>query len=509
VQLTPPTDQAPVRYVTDERLDFNHFGPLRKSYIVASSYRSGSQYLCWRLWQTGLLGAPSEILNPTSELRVFMNRLKASSSADYIAKLIARRTSRNGVFGIKAHFHHFAAFQDEYPELLEALAPLTYIYISREDRAAQAVSMAKALQTDWWTSRMEEGPKPVLRYDRAMIAKCIEDIEQQDLSWRRWFEAHKVTPFQVTYDQLTADPEAVVRSIVEFLGVQNDEPEQVNVPPAKKQADETNSEWIERFLRESKAGGAEREGAAAGARDQVVGSVAGTEPAGGRHFFDRYSELIKSIPAGAASATGFLDIIRLRRRYDAIIAPNRALFHNSRVLDILSGHGFWTVAALDAGAAHVTGVDISSQQIEAAKKNLKRYGFSPSGHQFIHSEIFAALRKFKPETFDVVLCEGFLELCDAYQFFHLLKRLRPKQVILDTGVVRGEGPIVRFSVAIDKLVGAPNHALIMFLCDAFSFRWRLVDWRSLGISDWTGIHDYERDHRRTYILEPSVQPIVP
>ena len=193
MQVRPRAVQGSVLSMTDERLDFAHPTPLRKSYLVASSYRCGSTYLCWLLWETGLLGAPSEVLNPTSELRLLMNRFKTSSPAQYVAKLLERRTSRNGVFGMKAHFHHFEAFWKDYPALLETLAPMTYIYINRRDKIAQAVSMAKALQTNRWHSRMEEGPKPPMSYDRETIAHCLADIDLQEVTWRRWFDTHKVT----------------------------------------------------------------------------------------------------------------------------------------------------------------------------------------------------------------------------------------------------------------------------------------------------------------------------
>lgn len=495
-------DPGPVRYVIDERLDLNHFGPLRKSYIVASSYRSGSQYLCWRLWQSGLLGAPSEVLNPTTELRVLMNRFKASSPADYIAKLLARRTSKNGVFGMKAHFHHFEAFLREYPALLEVLSPTTFIYISRKDKIAQAVSMAKALQTDAWTSRMEEGPKPVLVYDREMIAHCLVDIEQQDLTWRRWFETHKVAPFQVTYDELTADAAGVVRRFVEFLGVENDERDEVDVPPARKQADETNQEWMERFESESKADG--RRGPTGAGDPEDRRSYDGADDSRESHFLDRYSRLVKSIPTGAATATGFLDLIRLRRRYDAIVAHNRDLFHNARVLDVASAHGLWSLAALDAGAAHVVGVEASPGPVEAARTSFTEYHVDAQSYRFVNSEVFAAIEQFDPESFDLILCQGYLEQCDILRFFNELHRLRPNGVILDTGIVLGEGSLVRFRHEIGEVFGAPNHPTIMFLCEAFEFRWRLNDWRRMGIGDWTGIHDYERDQRRTYIMERIV-----
>jgi hypothetical protein len=63
------TEERPIRTMTDERLDFAHRTPMRKSYIVASSPRSGSTYLCRLLGQSGLLGTPSEVLNPGFDLR--------------------------------------------------------------------------------------------------------------------------------------------------------------------------------------------------------------------------------------------------------------------------------------------------------------------------------------------------------------------------------------------------------------------------------------------------------
>src|ERR1700719_1295664 len=89
-------DQKPVPAVTDPSLDFSRAVPLQKSYIIASSARSGSNFLAWRLWSTGVLGAPCEYLNPNFEMHMMMNRLKVSSPADYLAKLLICRTSRNG-----------------------------------------------------------------------------------------------------------------------------------------------------------------------------------------------------------------------------------------------------------------------------------------------------------------------------------------------------------------------------------------------------------------------------
>ena len=54
---------APIRRLTDSRLDLPGPVSLRKSYIVASTDRSGSTFLCSMLWRTGVLGAPAEYWN--------------------------------------------------------------------------------------------------------------------------------------------------------------------------------------------------------------------------------------------------------------------------------------------------------------------------------------------------------------------------------------------------------------------------------------------------------------
>jgi LPS sulfotransferase NodH len=433
-----------------------------------------------------------------------MKRFNVFTYPDYIATLLTRRTSRNGVFGMKEHFHHFETFIKEYPALLEVLSPITYIYINRRDKVAQAVSMAKALQTDWWTSRMEEGPSPPLRYDWDLIANCMKEVELQDTGWLRWFEAHGVTPHQLTYENLRADAAGVVQNIVKLLGVQDDERDEVSVPPPERQSDETNKEWIERFEREMRVGGGRREAETGGVADRVLSADAGsTSSTAGEHFFDRHDHLIKSMPEGLSSATGFIDAIRLRRRYDVIISQNRTLFHNARVLDIMSSHGFWSLAALDAGAAHVVGVEPSQTLVEAAETNLSGYGINSASYRFVRSEIFAALQSFNIEEFDLVLCKGFFEQCHFAEFFRQLSRLRPKHVILDTRVAAGDGPLARFAITPGRngiIMSIPNHELIAFLCQ-FEFRWRLIDWRAMGVTDWTGVQDYANNRHRTYVLD--------
>ena len=246
---------APLRNWMDARLDFPRSTQLRGSYIVASSYRCGSTYFCSRLWRTGVLGAPAEYLNigDGRMLRdVMASRLQAVSPEDYVVKLLARRTSSNGVFGMKAHFHHFAAALRDSPSLLKRIAPVAYIYLNRRDKVAQAVSMAKALQSGAWTS-MDAAANAPLAYDDALILGCLDDIEQQRLGWLRWFEINNITPLVINHEDFLADEASAIGAVIELLGARGDEPEAVFAPLVTPQRDERNAEWAARFRREHDA----------------------------------------------------------------------------------------------------------------------------------------------------------------------------------------------------------------------------------------------------------------
>ena len=237
----------------DARLDFSGSPPLRKSYIVAASYRCGSTYLCTRLWNTGVLGAPAEYLNVGGGrmLRhVMERRLQATSPEDYFVKLLACRTSSNGVFGMKAHYHHFERALDWCPQMLKLLAPVTYIYLSRRDAIAQAVSMAKAIQTNRWTS-MDDDVETVPRYDERLIGQCLEEIQQQKIGWLRWFELNNITPFVVNYEDLITNTASAIGSVIELLDVRGDEGCELCPPLVEKLGDGTNAEWAARFRREA------------------------------------------------------------------------------------------------------------------------------------------------------------------------------------------------------------------------------------------------------------------
>jgi trehalose 2-sulfotransferase len=529
-QAGPAPETAP--HVTSKSFDFPGPVPLRRSYIVASTPRSGSTFLCSALWQTGVLGAPSEYWNcrkrasPKTIGTRMMERLEASSGADYLTKLLACRTSRNGVFGLKVHFSHFEEVFNGFPQVLDLLAPVNFIYIERQDKLAQAVSMARSLQTGVWAFGKNR-QRPAISYDRDLISRCLESLETQRRGWLQWFETNRIEPHVVTYEKLVADSSGVVSGIVNLLDVGNDAPHEVQQRKLARQSDGTNKEWADRYRSEM---GADLERSevdrAIGNGSAVAASAAPQAPAdqdsaaerpAASSFFDRY-ERIKNAEANAnRSRLGVFAMKRRRERYEAIIARNRELFHDAHVLDIQCGGGYFSLAALDAGARFVVGLESRRKPLESAQENFEKFGIDPESYRLVRGKVQARLGAFAPGEFDLIMCQDWLS--DLHFFFQQLHRLKPKHVIFDMAITARKRPVVMFKTTTFKIKGqdtpspdakrrrsafiaaVPNHPIIKMMCEHFGFRCRYIDWRALGITNWVGIGDYEHDRRRTYVLD--------
>jgi trehalose 2-sulfotransferase len=511
--------------VIGERFDFPGPVPLRKSYIVASTPRCGSTFLCSLLWKTGVLGAPSEYWNchksgarKTIGIRM-MERLQAISGADYLKKLLARRTSPNGVFGLKVHFLDFQEVLRGFPQVLDHLSPVTFISIERQDKIAQAVSLAKSLQTGAWTAKINR-QRPAVTYNRDLIARCLASLDAQRIGWLRWFEANRIDPYFVTYEKLAADKDSVVSGIIEMVGVGRDERYNIELPAIERQSDGTSKEWADRFKSESAVGGGGSNGASTSGIEPKSDDHSPARGSAGSHFFDKYDR-IKIVEVVEQERQGGLGVFakkRRRARYEAIIAHNRALFWNARVLDVQCGSGIWCLAALDAGAAHVVGLDSRIKPIRTAEDTFIKYGVEPDLYRFVRGRVLTKLTRFPPDRFDLIICQD--AVSDLHFLFSELHRLNPKHVIVDTSLNLRLNPVVTFNTTTFKIrtqaapapglkprrrmasiVAVPNHEVITILSERFGFQCRAVDWRNLGFTDWVGIGDYENDRRRTYVLD--------
>jgi LPS sulfotransferase NodH len=203
--------------------------PTLRSYMVCALPRSGSSLLCEVLASTELAGAPAEFFEPTM-----------------MAALLARKTSPNGVFGIKAMYHQMR-------DTLGSTSPaeyfpnLRYVYVTRRDRVGQAVSFARAIQTEQWTSHQPRGKPP--KFDRAQIADLLAWIEREERAWEDFFESEGATPLHVVYEDFVAQLEETVLSVLGFLEVSLPPQFTVPAPEMERQADRLSDDWKQRFAK--------------------------------------------------------------------------------------------------------------------------------------------------------------------------------------------------------------------------------------------------------------------
>ena len=226
-----------------------------RSYVLCGTPRTGSTLLCSLLTSTGVLGRPESYFREPDEVAWatrFDLATEGGHARDYRAFVHAARsagTSNNGVFGVRIMWGSLARMMEglgqvpgkpDRPMLEEALGPLTFVHLRREDVVAQAVSWCRAEQTGYWQHGDAVTQEP--RQDIAQMRLLVETIREHNAAWQAWFATQGVEPHPVTYEQLVGDPSRVIQGIAAKLAV--DLPSTWRPrSPHRKQADELNRAW--------------------------------------------------------------------------------------------------------------------------------------------------------------------------------------------------------------------------------------------------------------------------
>lgn len=195
-------------------------------------------------------------------------------------------------------------------------------------------------------------------------------------------------------------------------------------------------------------------------------------------FFDDHPEFLDT--SDTANSKG-----RLNLRHVAIIEEHREVLNGARVLDIASHDGRWSFAALQAGAAHVTGIEGREHLVTNANKTFADKGIDPSQFRFIHGDAHDTLTA-GVGTFDLVMCLGFLYHTLRYpELFAGIRATGARHVLIDTRVFPTSKRVVRLinnpqeieSMAIEDrfsyqgktLVGTPSVSAVKHMLDTYGF----------------------------------------
>jgi LPS sulfotransferase NodH len=217
-------------------------------YAICSTPRSGSHFLGQLLYATERMGCPLEYFHHRNVIRWHERAANARGGSDLLRFIAGIRTSPNGCFGIKAHYPHLRTLV-QYIPIHEFVSSFAHIRIVRRDLLAQAISFARAIQTDDWISRGPDSGRSAV-YDSDQIRRYLAEIARQNASWDYFFCAFGIQPLIVEYESLAVDPAACVRRVAAFVGIDLPVDLAISAARTSRQRGDETSPWRNRFVKE-------------------------------------------------------------------------------------------------------------------------------------------------------------------------------------------------------------------------------------------------------------------
>lgn len=230
----------------DSIRDFNHYNTRANVYMIASTPRSGSHYLGHLMRSTGLMGDPLEYLH-SDHFKRWKEIFQTDDLISTFAELYKKRTSRNGIFGLKAHYDQLEKYGGVH-EIVKLLGVSKVIFVTRLDKASQAVSYSIANQTQSWISEDPPLVEPI--YDYCSIDKCASNVMAQEFGWNDFLRETDLDVMYVSYESLCLSPDIVINQISDFLGVDMSEGKLKIDSSTRKQGRGRSQEWARRFVSE-------------------------------------------------------------------------------------------------------------------------------------------------------------------------------------------------------------------------------------------------------------------
>jgi trehalose 2-sulfotransferase len=222
--------------------------------MIACTRRSGSTMLAQHLWNTGVLGAPWEYLNPIAMQRA-SSRWSITTDVEYVANLVKFRTSENGVFGYKTFIDHWRQANQFYPYIIQSLWSANVIFLRRKNTVAQAISLLRAEKSQQWAAfrgqdnESARAAPDALQFDKEKVDFYLQRIVRQDNLWNNMFKEKAVFPIELWYEDLLQDKDGTIRMILDAWKVERKTTcgAMPKFPETERQADDVSALWIELY----------------------------------------------------------------------------------------------------------------------------------------------------------------------------------------------------------------------------------------------------------------------
>jgi trehalose 2-sulfotransferase len=241
---------------------------LTTRYLICALPRSGSWLLAEGLEAVGFAGRPREWFAP-EQTKAFAEQWMLSFPIQFsvfLSAAIAAGTTKNGVFGAKVHWYQMEDLlgrlrailgeQHRHPQdiLGEAFPSAKYIWLRRRDIERQAISYARASQSNkWWDIDGLSPPAPDARdqpYNFITVHRLEALLHYGETMWGELFRTFDRPPMQVFYEEVSDNLLGTVRRVLEFIEIPVPTNFMVPTPRLKKQGDAITELWLAKYRKD-------------------------------------------------------------------------------------------------------------------------------------------------------------------------------------------------------------------------------------------------------------------
>ncbi len=215
-----------------DELDALHGKLPKKILAICSPPRTGSYLLCRQLTNGGI-AIPHEYFNDIHIKKISQRWNIGDSPTLYIDTLLRKRTNENGIFSVKLQWEQFRKWRNLIEKHIFHGREVVYIFLTRMNIKAQAISLHKSLVSGIWGITDEITTRPLTNIrlgDIDNIRHCARIIYREELMWRCYFAEHAINPMRIYYEDYVRDQPGHFKLIAERLGIT------ASPPPAEEKS---------------------------------------------------------------------------------------------------------------------------------------------------------------------------------------------------------------------------------------------------------------------------------
>jgi LPS sulfotransferase NodH len=223
--------------------------------------RSGSNYLLDLIQQLGLGAKPTDEVFNYDHVIERCRKNNISSFSAYLAKIVLAN-ARNGFCFLKIGGeqlfwlakHGFLSY------MINSNCAPKFIFMSRTDKIAQAVSLFIAEATGRFSEFRTENNRPPgdefkIDYDPAKILDRLRYVDYQEHLFSLFFTLHGIEFYSIRYETLDANPRNILQDMLQFVGAFEAGVSQISMIEARgqtvaRQGGDLNRIFIDRFRRD-------------------------------------------------------------------------------------------------------------------------------------------------------------------------------------------------------------------------------------------------------------------